>query len=39
MHSYHQVAEPNLWMFLAEIECRDNFRHDRGELFEKLMSH
>lgn len=39
MRGYHQMAEPNLWMFLAEIECRYNSRHDRGALFEKLISH
>lgn len=39
MRGYHQVAAPNLWLFLAEIECRYNSRHDGGALFDKLISH
>jgi len=39
MRGYHQMAAPNLWMFLAEIECRYNFRHERDALFEHLISH
>ena len=38
MRSYHQVAPDNLWLFLAEMECRYNFRHDRSALFEALIS-
>lgn len=39
MRGYRQTAPANLWMFLAEIECRHNFRHDRSALFETLISH
>ena len=39
MRGYHQVAAPNLWIFLAEIECRYNFRRERGALFERLITH
>lgn len=39
MRGYHQMAAANLWMFLAEIECRYNFRDKRDALFEALISH
>ena len=39
MRGYHQTAPSNLWMFLAEIECRYNSRHDRSALFESLISY
>lgn len=39
MRGYHQVAAANQWMFLAEIECRYNFRDKRDALFEALISH
>lgn len=38
MRGYHQVAADNLWLFLAEIECRYNWRRDRSGLFEHLIS-
>lgn len=38
MRGYHQVAPSNLWIYLAEIECRYNFRHDRDLFFEALIS-
>jgi transposase-like protein len=38
MRSYHQVAPHNLWLFLAEIECRYNSRQDRPSLFNRLVS-
>lgn len=39
MRGYHQVAAHNLWLFLAETECRYNFRDDRSAAFERLISH
>lgn len=39
MRSYHQTAARNLWLFLAEVECRYNFRNERSSAFEKLLSH
>lgn len=39
MRGYRQAAPRNLWMYLAEIECRYNSRHDRSALFESLISH
>jgi transposase-like protein len=39
MRGYHQVAAENLWLFIAEIECRYNWRQDRTGLFEHLISH
>lgn len=39
MRRYHQVAAPNLWLFLAEVECRYNSRRHRHRLFDSLISH
>lgn len=39
MRRYHQVAPENLWLFLAEAECRYNFRHRRELMFDELISH
>jgi hypothetical protein len=39
LRGYHQLAERNLWLFLAESEARYNFRNNRGEFFEHLVSH
>lgn len=33
----HQVSENNLWLFLAEIECRYNNRHSGRSLFDMLV--
>jgi transposase-like protein len=38
MRGYHQVSPSNLWMFLAEVECRYNFRRERQALFDSLTS-
>ena len=38
MRGYHQVAAQNLWLYLAEIECRYNWRKDQTALFEHLIS-
>lgn len=39
MRGYHQVAANNLWLLLAEIECRYNLRYDRTRVFDRLISH
>lgn len=39
MRGYHQVAAHNLWLYLAEIEWRYNFRHNRDAAFDRLVSH
>jgi transposase-like protein len=39
MRCYRQVSAENLWLFLAEAECRYNFRHRREVLFDTLISH
>lgn len=39
LRGYHQVAAENLWLYLAEMECRYNWRRDSAGLFEHLISH
>lgn len=36
---YHQVAEDNLWLYLAEIEFRYNHRFAATSTFDALVSH
>lgn len=38
MRLYRQVAPHNLWLFLAEIECRYNARHDHRSAFDDLIA-
>lgn len=35
---YHQVADKNLWAFLAEVECRYNLRSHQQSTFDSLLS-
>lgn len=37
--SYRQVSKSNLWVYLAEIEFRYNFRHSKHLIFDELISH
>ncbi|MBV7267543.1 IS1595 family transposase [Erythrobacter ani] len=39
LKSYSQVGEHNLWLFLAEFECRFNLRSETTSCFEQLCSH
>ncbi|MBU2587654.1 MAG: IS1595 family transposase [Alphaproteobacteria bacterium] len=39
MRGYHQVSQYNLWLFIAEIECRYNMRHSTESIFDTLVSH
>lgn len=39
MRGYRRIAPGNLWLFLAEIEFRYNFRGDRSAAFERLIGY
>jgi transposase-like protein len=38
MRGYHQVGPHNLWMYLAETECRYNARRERATAFERMIA-
>ena len=37
LRSYRQTTPENLWLFIAEIECRYNHRHDERSFFDAMI--